>query len=529
MKKFTELFRHLDQTSSTLEKIQVMKEYFSSTPSEDAAWALFFLSGKRLKRLISTKFLKLWCKEAANCPDWLYDECYANVGDTAETIALLVPKTREETVSLSLNEWMETRILPLKEWDIERQRMSVISWWQELDSTEKFLINKILTGGFRVGVSFLMTLRALQAAFQTSRIALNQKLMGDWVPSHAFFEHLKDSSSIDRSNNFTPYPFYLASPLELNLDELGTTNQWLAEWKWDGIRSQTIHRNNKTVIWSRGIDMISSQFPEIIDAMRDIQENVVIDGEILPFLDNAPLPFGVLQKRLGRKKTTSQIIEQNPVILMAYDLLEYNGEDLRELPLIERREFLEGLIDKLNHPLIKISPLINVNSWNELVLLKDNARELKTEGIMLKRKSSPYGAGRQRGNWWKVKIAPMTLDLVLMYAQPGSGRRASLYTDYTFGAWNGEEIVPIAKAYSGLSQDEIKELDNWIRRHTVEKFGPVRQLEIFHVFEIAFEGIQASNRHKSGVALRFPRILRWRKDKVAKEADQLETIKKALQ
>jgi len=525
MKKFAALFDKIDQTQSTNEKVHYIKEYFIEASASDGAWALFFLSGHRLKRLISGRTMLEWCQQVLQLPDWLIEEAYEAVGDTAETISLLLrPSIKLEKIpQLSLSGWMQERILPLRQYSDEIQKTKILEYWSQLTQKEIFILNKILTGGLRVGVSHLLTLRALSQALEVPSEVLSHRLMGKWEPTPLFFENLKNEASAEHRLN--PYPFYLASPFEGELAELGSPAAWQAEWKWDGIRAQAICRVNQCVLWSRGNELISAQFPEILESLKKIPLDTVLDGEILAYRADLPLPFGSLQKRLGLKRLTKAILEEVPLIFMMYDLLEYQGEDYRQFPLSQRRKILESL-NSLD-PRILLSPTIPFEDWHQIEINRSEAKSKATEGVMLKKLDSPYGIGRQRGNWWKYKIDPMTIDAVLIYAQAGKGRRANLYTDYTFGVWDQGELVPIAKAYSGLSQEEIDTLDRWIRRHTEEKFGPVRKVKAEQVFEIAFEGIQVSKRHKSGVALRFPRIVRWRQDKPYTECDTLDFIKKA--
>lgn len=526
MRQFALLFEQIDQTQSTNEKVARLSDYFSQASSADAAWALFFLSGHRLKRLITGRMLFEWCYEKIHLPPWLVDESYGSVGDTAETIALLLPHREENSVqnTLSLSEWMEQRILPLKELSADEMRTKIFSYWQELSTKEIFMLNKILTGSFRVGVSSLLTLKGLSEALHVSREILSQRVMGNWEPTSEFFDSLKVT---DENNKYlNPYPFYLAYPVEGELDKLGPPEDWQAEWKWDGIRGQAVCRGGERALWSRGNELVSHQFPEIVEALKVIPEGTVLDGEILAYHDNHPLPFAELQKRLGRKNVSKSMMEKVPIVFMIYDILEHDNQDIRHLPLVDRRHLFEKYAQA--HPKISISPTVQFADWQEILTHRLTATQRATEGLMLKRKDSPYGVGRKKGAWWKYKVDPMTIDAILMYAQGGSGIRANLFTDYTFGVWHGQEIIPIAKAYSGLDKEEIKELDRWIRQNTEEKFGPVRKVKPFYVFEIAFEGIQLSNRHKSGIALRFPRIARWRKDRQAQDSDTLEGIKKTF-
>jgi DNA ligase-1 len=312
----------------------------------------------------------------------------------------------------------------------------------------------------------------------------------------------------------------------------------LLEWKFDGIRGQLIRRAGQGFLWSRGEELINGAFPELIQASAALQEGTVLDGEVLVWPPGAeqPAPFAQLQRRLGRKAPGRALLAECPAAFVAYDLLEQGGEDWRQQPLSQRRAALEGLIRQLPEAtpapgagLLRLSPRLALQSWGELESLRQQASTAAAEGVMLKHLASPYLAGRRRGHWWKHKRDPYTLDVVLLYAQAGSGRRANLFTDYTFGLWDrdpsaaGEpaQLVSFAKAYSGLDDGEIRDLDRWIRSHTTERYGPVRAVQPLQVFELAFEGLQRSSRHKSGIAVRFPRIARWRRDKPAREADTL--------
>ncbi|MBN9376757.1 MAG: ATP-dependent DNA ligase [Chlamydiales bacterium 38-26] len=527
METFKKLYFDIDQTQSTNEKIQIIKEYFEKSSPDDAAWALFFLMGRRLKRLISSHDLKKWCIDWLQIPDWLYQECHSAVGDTAETVALLITPSEDPKPLPALGELMKLHIIPLQSQSEEVKKQFVLNFWKQLDRKNCFIFNKLLTGGFRVGASRQVTLKALSLALEVPQEKLAQAVNTNTIPSGEFFENLRHLKDAEISASH-PFPFYLASPLDKELHLLGSPYQWMAEWKWDGIRAQLIMHEESVLLWSRGNEIITEQCPEIIQEAKNWKISAILDGEILAFQHEKPLPFFALQKRLGRKKPSKKIQEEIPLIFMAYDLLSQEGLDCRQDPFEIRREKLKRLIAHIQSPYLLLSPEVPFKSWEELKHLQLNAKNLMAEGLMLKDRQSVYRTGRTKGEWWKFKLAPMTIDAVLLYAQPGSGRRANLYTDYTFAVWQEGQLIPIAKAYSGLDQKEIEELDRWIRRHTTEKFGPVRQLEPFYVFEIAFENAQPSNRHKSGVALRFPRILRWRKDKTAEQADQLDDVKKFI-
>jgi DNA ligase-1 len=526
VRDFARLFAALDETNRTTEKVAAMAAYFASVPAADAAWAGYFLSGGRPKRLIPVRRLSAWAMEEAQVPEWLFDECYEAVGDLAETIAHLLPVSTA-TSPMPLNRWVTDRLLPLAMQREDTQRGVVLASWRELHGTTRFVWNKLLTGAFRVGVSRQLVVRALARFSGVDEETLSHRLSGQWTPSGEWFTALvtADTSDADRSR---PYPFYLAYPLEGEIADLGEPPEWQLEWKWDGIRAQLIRREGKTWLWSRGGELVTERFPELAAAGDALPDGTVIDGEIMPW-KGGPLPFALLQKRIGRLKLGPKILSDVPVVLIAYDLLEQDGEDLRTRALAERRPRLEALLAAavLEDRLIP-SPLVRVTSWEEATVSQARSREMLAEGLMLKHLGSEYGVGRRKGGWWKWKVEPFSVDAVMIYAQAGHGRRASRHTDYTFAVWDGDALVPFAKAYSGLSDAEIRTLDRWIRRHTLEKFGPVRRVEPVQVFELGFEGIQKSSRHKSGVAVRFPRILRWRTDKVAAEADHLEALRVLL-
>ena len=530
MRAFSELYEELDTTTSTNLKVAAMVRYFNSAAPADAAWATYILSGHRLKRFIGHALLGRWLVEASALPEWLVEESSATVGDMAETIALLMESNLAEAAvvpDLPLSTWIEDRLLPLREVDEQQQRTAIIEWWRTLPYRECFILNKLLTGELRVGVSELLVTRALSEVLKIERADVTRRLMGEWRPSAQFWEGLR-STAPPTSDPAAPYPFFLASPLDEAPETLGPVSAWLAEWKWDGIRSQLIRREGQCFIWSRGEDLVTERFPEIMAAAARLPNGLVLDGELVAWRDGAIRPFAELQQRIGRKKLSAAILEKVPVRFLAYDLLEQNHTDLRPLPLRERRERLEAVLRDAPDAL-GISSAVAAESWEDLTRLREESRSRAVEGLMLKALDSPYGIGRQRGGWWKWKIEPYSFDGVMLYAQPGHGRRSNLYTDYTFGVWSDGELVPVAKAYSGLSNAEIAELDRWIRAHTTEKFGPVRQVERTQVFELAYEGIAASTRHKSGIALRFPRIARWRTDKPASEADKLSDLQKVLE
>jgi DNA ligase-1 len=524
MRAFARLYAELDVTAATNEKVAALVRYFRAAPPGDAAWAVYFLIGRRPKRLVSLAGLRAWAAQEAGIEDWLFEESYHAVGDLAETITLLLPDAGRSS-DLPLAHWVEERLLPLRGQDDAVQRRDLAQAWRELGRAERYIWNKLITGSFRVGASARLVVRALSEMTGVDEGTVAHRLMGAWEPDAGFFERLIAPDTRDAEVS-RPYPFFLAYPLEDDPASLGDAGDWIAEWKWDGIRAQLIRRAGRTFLWSRGEELLTGRFPEVEEAGALLPEGTVIDGELLPWSGSAPLPFAQLQRRIGRKTLGRKILTEVPVVLVAYDLLEEHGEDLRDRPFTERRDRLARLLCITpSVGRLRLSPTVEASGWADVAAARRCARESGAEGVMLKRRASPYGVGRRRGDWWKWKVDPHSVDAVLMYAQPGSGRRAGLYTDYTFGIWDGDTLVPFAKAYSGLSDEEIQRVDAFVRRNTLEKFGPVRTVKPELVFEVAFEGIQRSSRHKSGIAVRFPRIVRWRTDKRPEEADTLDTVR----
>jgi DNA ligase-1 len=539
MREFARLYAELDETTSTTRKLDALQSYFSHAAPENAAWAVYFLAGGKPRQAVPTKLLRQYAIEYAGLDEWLFDESYHAVGDMAETIAhILPPPTRRSDVGLA--EWMEQRIGPLRGADPGTIREALYAAWDELDWRERFLFVKLIGGGFRVGVSRLLVTRALAAIAAVDSKLIAQRLMG-WTdnsvrPTATSFLQLiaEQSDEEHKLRGGQPYPFFLAHQLQGEPAALGEIDDWQVEWKYDGIRAQLVRRGGQNFLWSRGEDLITERFPELANVR--IPEGTVLDGEVLiwqPGVD-APAPFADLQKRIGRKTLSAKLLSELPAVLCCYDLLEFGGVDLRALPQHERRALMETEVAAIDLPQLRLSPVIRADSWDALASLRAESRERGVEGMMLKARSAQYGVGRTKdvGTWWKWKIDPYTVDAVLIYAQAGSGRRASLYTDYTFAVWDGEggerKLVPFAKAYSGLTDAEIQQVDNAVRKTTIEKFGPVRSVKPTMVFEIGFEGIALSTRHKAGIAVRFPRILRRRFDKPVEEADTLDTLKGLL-
>ena len=529
MKAFTALFQALDATTSTQAKLAAVQAWLEAVPAADAAWGVFFLTGQKLPQRVPVAELKALAASEARIPAWLFDESYEAVGDLAETIALLLPAPQQPQ-AVPLHQLVEGQLLGLRALDPASRAAVVRQVWCSLPSEQRLVWNKLVTGAFRVGVSRQLVLRALAAVTGLEVGTLAHRLMGGWKPSPTAWQSLIATDQSDARTG-RPYPFCLAHPLEQPVAQLGPREAWQAEWKWDGIRAQLVCRGGTVQLWSRGDELISETFPELVAAGRHaFAEDLVLDGEVLVWRDGRPAGFGELQKRLGRKQVSPRLQASLPVVLLVYDLLERAGEDLRAQPLAVRRAALEQLMRDVVLPVspLQLAPVLAAPDWPGLAAAREQSRAEGVEGLMLKRLDSPYAVGRARGDWWKWKVVPYTVDAVLVYAQRGHGRRANLYTDYTFAVWQGDALVPFAKAYSGLSDAEMREVDAFIRANTLERFGPVRTVAPGLVFEIAFEGLQLSTRHKSGIAVRFPRMVRLRRDKPPAEADRLEDIRAML-
>ena len=535
MKRFAELIMKLATTTKTTAKLEAIRAYFSYANSEDKIWIIALFTGRRPKRSVNSALLRASCIQAANIDPWLFEECYHTVGDLAETISLLIPESNIDTkdvVEYSLSHYMNLlRNIGKEEDDVKA--LFVMDAWKQMNRSEIFVFNKLMTGGFRIGVSQKLMVNAIAKTTDVSPSIIAHRIMGDWNPATISFDELM-STEHSAADDSKPYPFYLAYAIENEVNELGNENDWQAEWKWDGIRGQIIKRNDELFVWSRGEELMTDKFPEYKILLELLPNGTAIDGEIISLAappeegNFAPLPFSALQTRIGRKNITAKELKQAPVGFIAYDLLEENGEDIRKFAMVERRKKLKEIINKINVPFLHLSPIIEFKKWDELIDIRKLSRDKGSEGIMLKRKESEYKDGRKRGDWWKWKIDPLTIDAVMIYAQKGSGRRSNLYTDYTFAVKDGDKLVTFAKAYSGLTDKEFAQVDNFVKRNSIEKFGPVRTVKPELVFELAFEGIAESKRHKSGVALRFPRMSRWRKDKKPEDINTLDDLKMML-
>lgn len=527
MRTFLKLYKALESTTKTTLKKKALITFFEESTDPDKVWAIALFSHKRPKRTVSTTLLRAWAAEIASIPSWLFEETYHIVGDLAETIACLLPYN-ESKHNNTLDDWIRN-VYALKEVEEIDKKIFITNAWKELDRDERFLFNKLITGGFRLGVSQKSIINALAIYLDVEENIVAHRLMGNWDPFEISFHDLLIEQKEGETTS-KPYPFYLAYALDKEAAELGPPEEWYAEWKWDGIRSQLIYRQRQTYLWSRGEEMINQGFPEFAVLHDYPLPSFVIDGELIVIKEDVIQDFNSLQKRIGRKKPGKKILQDYPAKIIAYDVLEYEGEDLREKPQKERREVLVKLIDQFSDQIpICLSELISFQKWSDLEQQRSNSRSMKAEGVMIKSKEGTYKTGRKKGDWWKWKLDPYTIDAVMIYAQRGHGRRSNLFSDFTFAVWQEEKLVPFAKAYSGLTDDEFREITKFVRKNTIDKFGPVSAVTPELVFEIAFEGIAKSKRHKSGVALRFPRISRWRKDKTVKEADTIENLYALLQ
>jgi DNA ligase-1 len=570
VKDFAQLYANLDASTSTQRKCGHIVQFLKNADAADAAWAVFFLTGGRVRRVVSTALMRRAACEMAGVEDWLFEQSYQAVGDLAETIALLLPLPQEAHIlDLGLAQCIEQRVLPLRGQDEDSVMQAVRNLWMQMSPQARFLFVKWVGGGLRVGVSRALVIRALSQHTGLDARILSQRMIAfaqitqpqasDW---QALVAPIEETSG-EKARDLLPYPFFLAHPLQGDVCDVGHASGWMAEWKYDGIRAQIVRRNGAVNIWSRGEELLNDTFPELVEMALQWPHDVVVDGEILVMhahdhpQGGKPAPFAHLQVRLGRKRVDAKLRQTHPVVFMSYDLLEREGSDVRQSQQWQRRVWLEEFVSMSNsseEPLL-LAPVISFSDWNQLTEQRSRSRELGVEGLMLKRRDSFYGVGRTRneGLWLKWKIEAMSIDAVLVYAQAGHGRRASLYTDYTFAVWDRTptaqecerltqllkqsptvtdpelpQLVTFAKAYSGLTDEEFRRVDKGIRQHMLEKFGPVRRVVPFLVFEIGFEGIATSGRHKSGVAVRFPRMLRIRDDKPLEQASTLADLKALL-
>jgi DNA ligase-1 len=534
MERFTALYLKLDRSNRTSDKLEAIRSYLREAPPEDAIWAVYLLTGRKIGRTVTSRQMRDWASEVSGFPPWLVNECYDVVGDLSETLSLLIPWENPARPAPLLHEIVEDRLKVIGKLAPAQQREMVVQTWRELSPEQRFIFHKLISGNFRVGVSGQSLVLALAGVAGVEPSIIAHRLAGNWSPEKLTMQRLLSPLSEDESPDANlPYPFMLAHALSDPPQSLGAPADWQMEWKWDGIRAQIIRRHGKTAIWSRGDELISGAFPELVHAGDGLPDGTVLDGEIVAWDEAAARPraFAALQRRLNRKNVEPSFWPDVPVMFIAFDLLEWDGADLRKKTLAERRAHLESLFDQgKNHGRIQLSTPVQAISWEELIERMEESRRRAVEGVMLKRRDSTYHAGRPTGPWWKLKVQPYTVDAVLLAAQPGTGKRAGLLTDYTFGVWDEARtaLMPIAKAYSGLTDTEISEMDRFVRAHTAERYGPVHVVEPLRVFELGFEAIQKSDRHKSGIAVRFPRILRVRNDKKPQEADTIETLRELL-
>jgi DNA ligase-1 len=527
MRRFSELIQQLEMSNKTNDKIAALVDYFTEADDLDKPYVIAMFTGKKPRRPVATALIKQWAIELSGIPEWLFAESYHSVGDLSETIALVLPPANHKT-NRKLHEWIQD-LADLQGKDDDYKKQFIESAWNSLETQERFIFNKLISGNFRIGVSNKMLVNALAKQSDTESSKVMHSIMGKWQPWEISYADLLAGAHVNTDNSW-PYPFCLAYALEAEPASLGPVTDWQAEWKWDGIRGQIVKRNGELFIWSRGEELVTDQFPELHFLLDELPDGTVLDGEILSVKDGQVQAFSILQQRLNRKTINKSQLHDAPIGFYTYDLLEYEGRDLRTDELSLRRQLLEKTIGLLKTPdIVILSPVVSFDTWDQLAEIRQGARDINSEGIMLKKLDSLYHSGRKRGDWWKWKINPYTVDTVMIYAQKGSGRRANFFTDYTFAVRDGDKLITIAKAYSGLTDKEIKEVNAFVVKNAIEKFGPVRTVKPELVFEIAFEGIAESKRHKAGLALRFPRIARWRKDKKADEINTLDDLRQLLQ
>jgi DNA ligase-1 len=526
LKRFSELIQQLEMSNKTNDKIASLVSYFNEADDLDKPFVIAMFTGKKPKRPVNTALIRQWAIELSGIPDWLFAESYHSVGDLSETIALVLPPA-ENLTNRKLHEWINDLAALYSKTEDEKKTF-ILNAWNSLETQERFIFNKLISGNFRIGVSNKMLVNALAKQSDTEANKIMHSIMGKWEPTEITYNDLVGGAHVN-TNSSWPYPFCLAYALEMEPSSLGKPEEWQAEWKWDGIRGQIVKRNGELFIWSRGEELVTAQFPELHFLVDELADGTVLDGEILSVKDGNVQAFSILQQRLNRKTINKSQLNDAPIGFYTYDVLEHDGVDLRDQNMSFRRDLLQKIIAQVSvKDVIVLSPIVAFDSWEQLATIRQGARDINSEGIMLKKKESLYHAGRKRGDWWKWKINPYTVDTVMIYAQKGSGRRANFFTDYTFAVRDGDKLITIAKAYSGLTDKEIKEVNSFVVKNSVEKFGPVRTVKPELVFEIAFEGIAESKRHKAGLALRFPRIARWRKDKKADEINTLEDLRQLL-
>jgi len=527
MKAFAKLISNLEQTSKEAFKVTALAQYFSNATDEDKLWTLALFTGTRPKRVVDIKALKEFAEQVYTEGEWLFEASHQIVGDMAETIAYFLPKAKRNG-NHTLSEWI-SMIRTIFNAERIDQRDAITKAWDTLRPEERFIFNKLITGGFRIDVSLKLLSKALAIVTGKDENLLAHKLNSDWHPDEVSFETLIFTENPEAEKS-KPYPFHLAHTLESTVAELGDISNWQVERKWDGIRVQVIVRGNKISIWSRKGDILSSKVPELKPLAESMEDGTVLDGELICFKNGKILPINNLRTRFGRRNNSKKQFEESPCVFMAYDILEFKGEDIRNKDLAERRKKLEKVILQYydEHKIILLSDIINNDNWESINSEREKSREHQVTGLVLKNKKSIYGSSRVEGDWWKWPVDPLFIDAILLYAQAGEGGSSKMYREYSFALWHGEDLVTFAKAKSGLEDKELKELTSFVKKNTKEKFGPVRSVAAVQIFRLAFDSITASKRHKSGILLKNPRLIEWLRDKNIEDGNNLDDLKKML-
>jgi len=540
MKAFADLWATLEGQLSEARSAQILARYLQQTSAEDAAWAIYLLCGKKPKKLLSARELVEYFLQTSGTPGWLFWESDDVVGDVNETIALLNDTFMDETASQqnrnenshpqqnSLAFWMENQLNTLAEVAQSQRPAFLGNCWQKLGYREAFIINRILTGTWKSNLPLKTIAQALSIVSGQEPMTLMHRLKADWLPNKVFYAKLiaEDQPTFQTEQKFSFGEF---KPLEeSSIESLGAVEDWWLAWQWEGLRVQCIRRADDCFLWSQNGELVTDRFPELHEMAQKLPEGTILEGVIVACSGQAPLPLADLQPRLGGKSVNRKMMESCPVAFVATDLQLLANEDMRNLPAQQRKTRLAQLANDIGFPLVHF-PRIEIDQWAHARKLLQEARQHHAEGLSLQRLNSPYPIQNQQADWWSWKVQPHTINAILLYAKMEmAGRSQKQTTEYTFAVWHEDQLVPVARTGIGLPPEEAELLDGWIRANTYERFGPVRSVEPFHVYEIAFDGITPSKRHKCGFVLREPRIINPRPHTPIEEASRLEDLHRLL-